>query len=39
MLIVQKYGGWKFHLLTEDIEFSVVNALEGEFRRKCRKSV
>ena len=28
--IVQKYGGWKFHLLTEDIEFSVVNALEGE---------
>ena len=34
--IVQKYGGWKFHLLTEDIEFSVVNALEGVAHRLLR---
>ncbi|MBQ4284594.1 MAG: glycosyltransferase family 2 protein [Lachnospira sp.] len=28
--IIQKYSGWKFNLLTEDIEFSVVNILDGE---------
>ena len=37
--IVQKYGGWKFHLLTEDIEFSVVNALEGERIGYCGTAV
>ena len=37
--IVQKYGGWKFHLLTEDIEFSVVNALEGERIGYCGTAI
>jgi cellulose synthase/poly-beta-1,6-N-acetylglucosamine synthase-like glycosyltransferase len=27
--IITKYGGWKCNLLTEDIEFSVVNILDG----------
>lgn len=37
--IVRKYGGWKFHLLTEDIEFSIVNAIEGEKIGYCEKAV
>ena len=28
--IIKKNNGWKFNLLTEDIQFSVVNILEGE---------
>lgn len=28
--IIQKNRGWKFHLLTEDIEFTVDNILKGE---------
>lgn len=28
--IIAKYNGWKFNLLTEDIQFSVVNILDGE---------
>lgn len=28
--IIKKNGGWKCNLLTEDIQFSVVNILEGE---------
>lgn len=28
--IIKKYNGWKFNLLTEDIQFSVVNILDGE---------
>lgn len=28
--IIKKYTGWKCHLLTEDIQFSVVNVIEGE---------
>lgn len=27
--VIKKYGGWKFHLLTEDIEFSANYALDG----------
>ncbi len=27
--IIEKHGGWKWHLLTEDIEFSAANILEG----------
>lgn len=27
--IIKKYGGWKFHLLTEDIEFSTKYVLDG----------
>ena len=37
--LVQKYHGWKFHLLTEDIEFSVVNAIEGERIGYCGTAV
>ena len=36
--IVRKNRGWKFHLLTEDIEFSVVNAIEGEKIGYCEKA-
>lgn len=28
--IMKKYGGWNFFLLTEDIEFSVRNVIDGE---------
>ncbi len=28
--IIKKYNGWQFNLLTEDIQFSVVNILDGE---------
>ncbi len=28
--IIKKNGGWKHHLLTEDIEFSVDNVINGE---------
>lgn len=28
--LLYKYGGWKFNLLTEDIQFSTVNILDGE---------
>lgn len=28
--ILEKYGGWKFFLLTEDIEFTVKNIITGE---------
>lgn len=27
--VIKKYGGWKFHLLTEDIEFSTQYVLDG----------
>ena len=27
--ILEKHGGWKWHLLTEDIEFSAQNILDG----------
>lgn len=37
--IVQKYGGWKFHLLTEDIEFSVNCALQGNRIGYCDRAV
>ena len=28
--IIEKHGGWKFFLLTEDIEFSICNVVYGE---------
>lgn len=36
--IVRKNRGWKYHLLTEDIEFSVANAIEGEKIGYCEKA-
>lgn len=36
--IILKNRGWNYHLLTEDIEFSVVNAIEGETIGYCEKA-
>ncbi len=37
--ILDKTGGWCFHLLTEDIEFSVHQILEGEKIGFCRGAI
>ncbi len=37
--IIEKYKGWKCNLLTEDIQFSVVNVLEGEKIGYCGKAM
>ncbi len=37
--ILQKCGGWKFRLLTEDIEFTVHNILQGEKIAFCKNAV
>ena len=37
--IVRKYDGWKFHLLTEDIEFSIASAIEGDRIGYCEKAI
>lgn len=33
--LIDKMGGWKFHLLTEDIEFSTYSILNGERIAYC----
>ena len=37
--ILEKNGGWPFHLLTEDIEFTVHNIINGEKVGFCSKAV
>lgn len=37
--IYEKCGGWPFHLLTEDIEFTVHNIINGEKIGYCPKAV
>lgn len=37
--IIEKNGGWKFHLLTEDIEFSVHSIISGEKIAFCKNAV
>ena len=37
--IFEKCGGWPFHLLTEDIEFSVHNITRGEKIGFCKNAV
>lgn len=37
--IIEKNGGWKHHLLTEDIEFTVDSVIEGEKFGISEKSV
>ncbi|WP_313340932.1 glycosyltransferase family 2 protein [Sedimentibacter sp.] len=37
--IIRKNNGWKHHLLTEDIEFSVDNAIHGEKIGYCGSAV
>ena len=37
--IIQKNHGWKHHLLTEDIEFSVDSIVHGEVIGYCEKAI
>ena len=37
--IIRKNNGWKHHLLTEDIEFTIDNALQGEKIGYCGNAV
>jgi cellulose synthase/poly-beta-1,6-N-acetylglucosamine synthase-like glycosyltransferase len=37
--IIRKNNGWKHHLLTEDIEFSIDNAIQGEKIGYCGTAV
>ncbi|HBL81607.1 glycosyltransferase [Congzhengia sp.] len=37
--VLEKVGGWKFFLLTEDIEFTLHHVLEGECISYCDKAV
>ncbi len=37
--IIRKNGGWKHHLLTEDIEFSVDSAIHGEKIGYCANAM
>lgn len=37
--LIRENGGWPFHLLTEDIEFSVNCALQGRVIGYCEKAV
>lgn len=37
--IIEKKGGWKFFLLTEDIEFSVQNVIDGETIGYCKTAI
>ncbi len=37
--VIEKNGGWKFFLLTEDIEFTVHSIINGERIAFCRKAV
>jgi cellulose synthase/poly-beta-1,6-N-acetylglucosamine synthase-like glycosyltransferase len=37
--VIQRIGGWKYFLLTEDIEFSIANAMEGEKIAYCSDAI
>lgn len=37
--VLEKCGGWPFHLLTEDIEFTVHNLIRGEKIGFCKNAV
>lgn len=37
--IIERHGGWKWHLLTEDIEFSAQTILDGERISFCPTAV
>ncbi|MDW5298809.1 MAG: glycosyltransferase family 2 protein [Sedimentibacter sp.] len=37
--VIRKNNGWKHHLLTEDIEFSIDNAIQGEKIGYCGNAV
>ena len=37
--IIERNGGWKHHLLTEDIEFTIDSAVQGEVIGYCERAV
>lgn len=37
--VINNIGGWKYFLLTEDIEFSIANAMEGEKIAFCPDAI
>ncbi|MCI5604993.1 MAG: glycosyltransferase [Clostridia bacterium] len=37
--VIQRIGGWKYFLLTEDIEFSIANAMAGEKIAFCSDAI
>lgn len=37
--IIEKTGGWKFFLLTEDIEFTIHHVIEGEKIAYCESAI
>ena len=37
--VIKRIGGWKFFLLTEDIEFSIANAMAGEKIAYCKDAI
>lgn len=37
--VIHRVGGWKYFLLTEDIEFSIANAMEGEKIAYCKDAI
>lgn len=37
--VIEKNGGWPFHLLTEDTEFTIDSVLSGEFIAYCGNAI
>lgn len=37
--LLRENGGWKYHLLTEDIEFSIAQAINGEKIGFCKDAI
>ena len=37
--VIEKNGGWPFHLLTEDTEFTIDSVLSGEFIAYCGSAI
>lgn len=37
--IIKEMGGWKYYLLTEDIEFSIANSIKGEKIAFCSDAI
>lgn len=37
--VIHRIGGWKYFLLTEDIEFSISNAMAGEKIAYCKDAI
>ena len=37
--VIERIGGWKYFLLTEDIEFSIANSMAGEKIAYCSDAI